>query len=152
MRSNFSLLSNAAFVQELLQLGVQQKQQKELLEQKKANLKQQKAHQELQLQSQLKSLEEQDSFFKQQEAQLQQQLQHFDEQTANDAKFDCSELGRPCPFVQLINQQHFQQRARQKELLLAELSKLQTRKAESHLLEQQTALLKQLEELKKGGN
>ena len=152
VRTNFSLLSNAAFVQELLQLGIQQKQQKELLEQKKATLKQQQANQELQLQSQIKSLEEQESFFQQQEAQLQEQLQHFDKQTENDAQFNCSELGKPCPFVQLINQQHFEQRAQQKELLLTEIKKLQTKKTENQLLEQKNTLLHQLDELKKGGN
>lgn len=147
-RTRFSLLGNRTFIQELLQFWVHIKQKNELLKEQITTLKDKEQSEITQLQQQLNSLQEQESFFVKQEKALSERLEQFEKQTNQDEKFDCSEIGEPCPFVRLINQQHFQQREQQKKLILDEQIQLQKQIAMLNFSKQKEDLNQELEKLK----
>lgn len=119
-RRDFSLWWSRNFIQELFQLGIHFKQEHELLLQKKEAEIQNQQRVRSQLQEQLKVLTEQELFYQGQVKSLAERLEQFDLQTNQDAKFDCWEIGKPCPFVRLINQQHFLQREKEKNQIIQE--------------------------------
>lgn len=149
-RNDFSLLGKRNFIQELLQLGIHLKKQQELFAQQLLSLSSQKQAEQEQLQHQLKALETEEEFFEEQQNALAKRIQEFDEQTLTDAHFSCSELGKPCPFVQIINQQHFQQREKAKQLLLAEQTQLQEKISIRQLPQQKQHCRSALEALQSG--
>lgn len=149
-KTSYSLLGNRAFIQELLQLGVHLKQQNDLLLQQLTTLKEKEQSEISALQQQIKALQEQESFFSKQETAIAERLEQFDQQTSQDEKFDCSELSKPCPFVRLINQRHFQQREEQKKLILEEQQALQNQISTIDFTRQKEKLTQEQEQLRSG--
>ena len=139
-RSDFSLWWSRNFIQELFQLGIHFKQEHELLLQKKEAEIQNQQRVRSQLQEQLKVLTEQELFYQGQVKSLAERLEQFDLQTNQDAKFDCWEIGKPCPFVRLINQQHFQQREKEKNQIIQEQEALSQKIAMLKLSEKKQEL------------
>jgi hypothetical protein len=149
-KTSYSLLGNRAFIQELLQLGVHLKQQNDLLLQQLTTLKEKEQSEISALQQQIKALQEQESFFSKQETAIAERLEQFDQQTSQDEQFDCSELSKPCPFVRLINQRHFQQREEQKKLILEEQQALQNQISTIDFTRQKEKLTQEQEQLRSG--
>ena len=139
-RSDFSLCWSRNFIQELFQLGIHFKQEYELLLQKKEAEIQNQQRVRSQLQEQLKVLTEQELFYQGQVKSLAERLEQFDLQTNQDANFDCWEIGKPCPFVRLINQQHFQQREKEKNQIIQEQEALSQKIAMLNLSEKKQEL------------
>lgn len=149
-KTNYSLFGNRVIIQELLQLGVHLKHENDLLNQQLINLKEKESSETIILQQQLKTLEEQENFFIKQERAISNKLEQFEEQTQHDENFYCSELGRPCPFVRLINQQHFQQREEQRKLILEEQQQIRHQISTIDFTKQKETINQDLEKLTRG--
>lgn len=149
-KTSYSLFGNKAIIQEFLQLGVHLKQQNDLLKQQLANLNEKEQSETATLRQQLKALEEQENFFIKQEKTISDKLEQFEAQTHHDEKFDCSELGKPCPFVRIINQQHFKQREEQKKLILEEQQQIQRQISTINFTKQKGIIAQELGKLTTG--
>jgi DNA repair exonuclease SbcCD ATPase subunit len=51
---------------------------------------------------------------------LEKKIQLFDQETEQQAAFDCSKIGTNCPFIKVINKQHFEKLEEQKKRFLEE--------------------------------
>jgi hypothetical protein len=107
-----------------------------LLQRKQSDLAYQQslalANQELtSQQDKLKDLQEQD-------ARLAAKIQARDQEVAQEASFDCSQIGTNCPFIKVINKQHFLALDAQKQTLLQEQTTL-TQKLQAQLALIQTS-------------
>ncbi len=125
-RSNFSLRMNQQFVQELMSLGTTLKSKTEICEKQLEHLREKQLLAKENAKTQLKNLQERQSFFEKQLAEINQKIANFQDQMSSEETFSCSEIQGNCPFIRVIKQQHFEQREQEKKLILSEKSALET--------------------------
>lgn len=124
-RNNFSLRMNQQFVQELMTLGTTLKSKSELCEKQLENLKEKELLAKENAKVQLQTLQERQQFFEKQLAEIKQKIINFQDQMTSEETFSCSEIQGNCPFIRIIKQQHFEQREKEKKLMLNEKSALE---------------------------
>lgn len=107
----------------------------------------------------IQQIKEQEKYLQEQLVQAQRRLQEFDGTIEEQSIFACEKIGTNCPFIKVINKQHFEQLDKQKQSLFAEVETLQeqVKKADfakkREILEQEeksdsSALLKEKEFMK----
>ncbi len=131
-RSNFSLRMNQQFVQELMSLGTTLKSKTEICEKQLEHLREKQLLAKENAKTQLKNLQERQSFFEKQLAEINQKIANFQDQMSSEETFSCSEIQGNCPFIRVIKQQHFEQREQEKKLILSEKSALETQIQNEH--------------------
>ncbi|MCX6823228.1 MAG: hypothetical protein NTX91_04550 [candidate division SR1 bacterium] len=61
-----------------------------------------------------------------QQKNLDEKIKLFDSETEQQATFDCSKIGTNCPFIKIINKQHFEKLEEQKKRFLEEKKSVET--------------------------
>lgn len=124
-RSTFSLRMNQQFIQELMAQWTSLKSKNELLERQLQNLDQREKLEQESLKSQQKTLEERKLMYDNQLKSLLERLENFEKQIESEAEFSCEKINSQCPFIRVINKQHFEQREAEKKKILEEKESLE---------------------------
>ena len=124
-RSTFSLRMNQQFIQELMAQWTSLKSKNELLERQLQNLDQKEKLEQDSLKSQQKTLEERKLMYDNQLKSLLERLENFEKQIESEAEFSCEKINSQCPFIRVINKQHFEQREAEKKKILEEKESLE---------------------------
>ena len=119
-RTVFSLRMNQQFIQELTAQWKSIKSKNELLERQLQNLEQKEKLDQESLKNQQKTLEERKTMYDNQLKSLLERLENFEKQIENEAEFSCEKINSQCPFIRVINKQHFEQREEEKKKILEE--------------------------------
>lgn len=135
-RSVFSLRFNYQFVQELMQIWTMLKSKIEVGEKEINYLKQKSVSEEENLKVKLKSLQDKKAFYDQQLQLVQERLVNFTKQIDDEAVFDCEQIHWTCPFVRLINKQHFDEREKEKAKFQKEKEELEAKVLDEKLDEE----------------
>ena len=135
-RENFSLLYNEQFVQELITLGTNLKKANELVSSQVSNLTTKQQVEKQKVENQLLNLENQYRFYQEQLQQIEQKLQQFEERVQQEQIFACEKIWANCPFITVINKQHFEQREQEKQQLLAQKQQIEQQISSSQILTQ----------------
>lgn len=72
------------------------------------------------LEQEVKNIGEKIKDLETQQKNLDEKIQLFDSETEQQATFDCSKIGTNCPFIKVINKQHFEKLEEQKKRFLDE--------------------------------
>ena len=126
-RTTFSLRMNQQFIQELMAQWTSLKSKNELLEKQLQNLDQKEKIEQESLKSQQKTLEERKLMYDNQLKSLLERLENFEKQIESEAEFSCEKINSQCPFIRVINKQHFEQREVEKKKILEEKESLEQR-------------------------
>ena len=124
-RSTFSLRMNQQFIQELMAQWTSLKSKNELLERQLQNLDQKEKLEQESLKNQQKTLEERKLMYDNQLKSLLERLENFEKQIESEAEFSCEKINSQCPFIRVINKQHFEQREAEKKKILEEKESLE---------------------------
>ena len=135
-RENFSLLYNEQFVQELITLGTNLKKANELVASQVSNLTTKQQVEKQKIENQLLNLENQYRFYQEQLQQIEQKLQQFEERVQQEQIFACEKIWANCPFITVINKQHFEQREQEKQQLLSQKQQIEHQISSSQILTQ----------------
>ena len=135
-RENFSLLYNEQFVQELITLGTNLKKANELIASQGLNLTTKQQVEKQKVENQLLNLENQYRFYQEQLQQIEQKLQQFEERVQQEQIFACEKIWANCPFITVINKQHFEQREQEKQQLLSQKQQIEHQISSSQILTQ----------------
>ena len=135
-RENFSLLYNEQFVQELITLGTNLKKANELVASQASNLTTKQQVEKQKVENQLLNLENQYRFYQEQLQQIEQKLQQFEERVQQEQIFACEKIWANCPFITVINKQHFEQREQEKQQLLTQKQQIEQQISSSQILNQ----------------
>ena len=135
-RENFSLLYNEQFVQELITLGTNLKKANELIASQASNLTTKQQVEKQKVENQLLNLENQYRFYQEQLQQIEQKLQQFEERVQQEQIFACEKIWANCPFITVINKQHFEQREQEKQQLLSQKQQIEHQISSSQILTQ----------------
>ena len=126
-RTSFSLRMNQQFVQELKDKWISLKSKNENLEGQIQNIDQREKNEQESLKNQQKTIEERKSLYENQQKSLQERLDNFEKQVESEAEFSCEKINSQCPFIRVINKQHFEQREGEKKKILEEKEQLEQR-------------------------
>lgn len=126
-RTSFSLRMNQQFVQELKDKWISLKSKNENLEGQIQNIDQREKNEQESLRNQQKTIEERKSLYENQQKSLQERLDNFEKQVESEAEFSCEKINSQCPFIRVINKQHFEQREGEKKKILEEKEQLELR-------------------------
>lgn len=77
------------------------------------------------LEQEVKNISEKIKYLETQQKNLDEKTQLFDSETEQQATFDCSKIGTNCPFIKVINKQHFEKLDEQKKRFLDEKDMLE---------------------------
>jgi hypothetical protein len=77
------------------------------------------------LEQEVKNISEKIKDLEVQQKNLDEKIQLFDSETEQQATFDCSKIGTNCPFIKVINKQHFEKLDEQKKRFLDEKNVLE---------------------------
>lgn len=124
-RTTFSLRANDQFIKELIALGSSLKEKNNQIDQKIELFKKNQILEQENIKSQILNLEEKKSFYEKHYEELQLNITNFDKQVETEAEYSCWEIKAQCPFIKLINKQHFEQRDQEKQKLLKEKEQLE---------------------------
>jgi hypothetical protein len=111
------------------------------------NLTLEKEKVELEHRTSISQLKEQQKHYGEQWEQAKKRLEQFSGDIQAQSVFSCGEIGKNCPFITVINKQHFDQLEQQKLLLQQEVSQRATKIEQEHFEEK----LQQLEQRSIGG-
>ena len=126
-RTTFSLRMNQQFIQELMTQWTSLKSKNENLEGQIHNIDQREKNEQESLKNQQKTIEERKSLYDNQLKSLQERLDNFEKQVESEAEFSCEKINSQCPFIRVINKQHFEQREGEKKKILEEKEQLEQR-------------------------
>jgi hypothetical protein len=124
-RTSYSLRLNEQFVQELISLGKTFKERNELLDKEMEFLKKKELLVQDNLRSQIHALQEKKKFYENQISVLEKKILDFNEMVSSESSFQCQKIEGQCPFVKLINKQHFEAREQEQKNLLNEKKDLE---------------------------
>lgn len=120
LRSDFNLRMNQQFIHELMAQGTSLKSKNELLEKQLQNLNEREKLEQESLKNQEKTLIERKTMYDNQLKSLNERLETFEKQVESEAEFSCEKINSQCPFIRVINKQHFEQRELDRKKILEE--------------------------------
>lgn len=126
-KSDFSLLQNHLFLQQLISTGKSLKENNELISGQLQLLENQHQNEQTTIIQTIKTLQEKNEFYTQQMTSLEKKITDFEENTQQQATFHCTTTGSNCPFIKAINKHHFDQREQEKQKIINEKSTLQAK-------------------------
>lgn len=85
------------------------------------NIQLQQQHQEIHKTTQIQQLKDRSNLLHQQLTQAKERLAQFEKNVLGDSQFSCEKIGENCPFIKVINKQHFDQLEKQKQTILEEI-------------------------------
>ena len=120
LRSDFNLRMNQQFIHELMAQWTSLKSKNELLEKQLQNLDEREKLEQESLKNQEKTLLERKTMYDNQLKSLNERLETFEKQVESEAEFSCEKINSQCPFIRVINKQHFEQREQDKKKIIDE--------------------------------
>ena len=126
-RTSFSLSMNQQFIHELMSQWTTLKSRNELLENRLQNLEQKEKLEQESLKNQEKTINERWTMYKNELKSLEENLESFEKQVESEAEFSCEKINSQCPFIRVINKQHFQQREEERKKILEKKEQLEQR-------------------------
>ena len=120
LRSDFNLRMNQQFIHELMAQWTSLKSKNELLEKQLQNLNEREKLEQESLKNQEKTLIERKTMYDNQLKSLNERLETFEKQVESEAEFSCEKINSQCPFIRVINKQHFEQRELDRKKILEE--------------------------------
>ena len=111
---------NQQFIHELMAQGTSLKSKNELLEKQLQNLNEREKLEQESLKNQEKTLIERKTMYDNQLKSLNERLETFEKQVESEAEFSCEKINSQCPFIRVINKQHFEQRELDRKKILEE--------------------------------
>ena len=120
LRSDFNLRMNQQFIHELMAQWTSLKSKNELLEKQLQNLDEREKLEQESLKNQEKTLLERKTMYDNQLKTLNERLETFEKQVESEAEFSCEKINSQCPFIRVINKQHFEQREQDKKKIIDE--------------------------------
>ena len=126
-RTSFSLSMNQQFIHELMSQWTTLKFKNEWLEDRLQNLEQKEKLEQESLKNQEKTINERWTMYKNELKSLEENLESFEKQVESEAEFSCEKINSQCPFIRVINKQHFQQREEERKKILEKKEQLEQR-------------------------
>ena len=120
----------------MITLGTNLKKANELIASQASNLTTKQQVEKQKVENQLLNLENQYRFYQEQLQQIEQKLQQFEERVQQEQIFACEKIWASCPFITVINKQHFEQREQETQQLLSQKQQIEHQISSSQILTQ----------------